>query len=73
MLVEGGHLHITPRPAAEQTPALQAQQQALCAGGGGLGGAQPESMPDPPLVLYCIQAGVLQAEKLRPMYSTPDV
>eukprot|EP00208_Stichococcus_sp_RCC1054_P004080 CAMPEP_0206149392 /NCGR_PEP_ID=MMETSP1473-20131121/37751_1 /ASSEMBLY_ACC=CAM_ASM_001109 /TAXON_ID=1461547 /ORGANISM="Stichococcus sp, Strain RCC1054" /LENGTH=328 /DNA_ID=CAMNT_0053546853 /DNA_START=1107 /DNA_END=2093 /DNA_ORIENTATION=+ len=26
----------------------------------------------PPLVLYCIRPGVVQAEKLRPMFSTPD-
>ena len=74
VLVEGQFLHIAVAGTQQQgLPALasaevQAARADIAAEGGEL-----RPVPDPPLVLYCIQANVLQAEKLRPMFSTPDV
>jgi len=65
VLVEGKHLHVTP-----PSTLTAAVQHALDASGSGSGGTVQGF--DKPLVLYCIREGVLQAEKLRPMFSSPD-
>lgn len=74
VLVEGQHLHIPLAPTSAATAPSrdrQTAQQVMAAEGGGLATAVMDA-PEPPLVLYCIQTEVVQAEKLRPMYSTPD-
>ena len=76
LLVEGRHLNIAimPAPATASTEIRAAQQALTTPGDGELNKAlQLRSVPDPPLVLYCIRSGVLHAEKLRPMFSTPNV
>ncbi len=72
--MEGQHLHIavagTQQPGL---PALASAEVQAAHADIAAEGAELRPVPDPPLVLYCIQANVLQAEKLRPMFSTPDV
>mmetsp|Transcript_12053 Transcript_12053/g.36179 ORF Transcript_12053/g.36179 Transcript_12053/m.36179 type:complete len:118 (-) Transcript_12053:734-1087(-) len=66
VLVEGEHLNIAMSGAQQVlAPDVQAARD--------IEGAELRAVPDPPLVLYCIESSVLQAEKLRPMFSTPDV
>ncbi len=72
VLVEGQHLHIAVVGAQQALPQHSAEVQEA-ARHVAAEGAELRPVPDPPLVLYCIQANVLQAEKLRPMFSTPDV
>lgn len=64
--MEGQHLHITP----PSTLAAAVQHELNASGSASSGIVQAF---DKPLVLYCILEGVLQAEKLRPMFSSPDV
>mmetsp|Transcript_12051 Transcript_12051/g.36168 ORF Transcript_12051/g.36168 Transcript_12051/m.36168 type:complete len:398 (-) Transcript_12051:348-1541(-) len=65
VLVEGEHLNIAMSGAQQVlAPDVQAARD--------IEGAELRAVPDPPLVLYCIESSVLQAEKLRPMFSTPD-
>lgn len=75
VLVEGENLNIVvpPSPAEEAAQSLVALSAASDrAGGENTSNIQLRSVPDPPLVLYCIQSDVLKAEKLQAMFSTPD-
>lgn len=68
VLVEGKHLHIRkpPSPVEEAADNLVAMRESAGPK------IQLRAVEDQPLVLYCIQSNVLQAEKLHPMFSTPD-
>ena len=72
--MEGQYLHIAVA-GTQQTglPAFASAEVQAAHADIAAEGAELRPVPDPPLVLYCIQANVLQAEKLRPMFSTPDV
>lgn len=78
ILVEGENLHIelAPQPPSDEEKAAQSlvalSADSDPAGSNQHADVQLRSVPDPPLVLYCIQSERLKAEKLQPMFSTPD-